>query len=152
MSNKYTPRRISATYQVIIIGGFIILFLQLYTHATSMYRDSQSSEQVDRFQETNKQIEDDIRSKQITAFTLTLPTVAERDAKLNGPEKFLDEKVMVVNDSDAMAHDTIKLPSEQDVFKEPVSLDFIAGDNAKLDALKKKPKIDQWKWVLFKLE
>lgn len=151
MSTNYTPRRISATYQVIIIGGFVILFLQLYTHATSMYRDSQSSEQVARFQETNKQIEDDIRSKQITAFTLTLPTVAERDAKLNGPEKYMDEKVMVVNDSEAMAQN-IKLPSEQDVFKEPVSLDFIAGDNQKLEDMKKRPKIDQWKWVLFKWE
>lgn len=151
MSTNYTPRRISATYQVIIIGGFVILFLQLYTHATSMYRDSQSSEQVARFQETNKQIEDDIRSKQITAFTLTLPTVAERDAKLNGPEKYMDEKVMVVNDSEAMAQN-IKLPSEQDVFKEPISLDFIAGDNQKLEDMKKRPKIDQWKWVLFKWE
>lgn len=151
MSN-YTPRRISATYQVIIIGGFIILFLQLYTHATSMYRDSQSSEQVARFQETNRQIENDIRTKQITAFTLTLPTVAERDAKLNGPEKFLDENVMVVNDSEAMAHESIKLPSEQDVFKEPVSLDFINADSEKIEALKRKPKIDQWKWVLFKWE
>lgn len=149
---NYTPRRISATYQVIIIGGFIILFLQLYTHATSMYRDSQSSEQVARFQETNKAIEEDIRNKQITAFTLTLPSVAERDAKLNGPEKYLDEQVMVVNDSEALAHESIKLPSEQDVFKEPISLDFINADTAKLEEMKKKPKIDQWKWVLFRLE
>lgn len=152
MSNKYTPRRISATYQVIIIGGFVILFLQLYTHATSMYRDSQSNEQVLRFQETNKQIEDDIREKQITAFTLKLPSVAERDAKLNGPEQYLDEKVMVVNDSEAMAHESIKLPSEQDVFKEPISLDFIGSDTARIEELKKQPKFDQWKWVLFRWE
>ena len=117
-----------------------------------MYRDSQSSEQVARFQETNRQIENDIRTKQITAFTLTLPTVAERDAKLNGPEKYMDEEVMVVNDSEAMAHESIKLPSEQDVFKEPVSLDIINGNTEKLEELKKKPKIDQWKWVLFKWE
>jgi len=151
MSN-YTPRRISATYQIIIIGGFIILFLQLYTHATSMYRDSQSSEQVARFQETNRQIEQDIRTKQITAFTLTLPAVEEREAKLNDAKKYLDENVMVVSDSDAMAHESIKLPSEENVFKEPVSLDFIAGDNAKIDAMKQRAKIDQWKWVLFKIE
>lgn len=150
--NTYTPRRISATYQVIIIGGFVILFLQLYTHATSMYRDSQSSEQVDRFQETNKEIAKDIRDKQITAFTLTLPSVEEREAKLNDSERYLDEDVMVVNDSDAMAHENIKLPNEQDVFKEPVSLDFIAGDSEKVNQMKQKPKIDQWKWVLFKIE
>lgn len=151
MSTEHS-RKVSATYQIIIIAGFCILFIQLYALASSMYRDAQSSEQIERFEQQNKNLEKKTKESMIELIKTQLISVELRDTKETQNSQYLDEEVRILQDSDLVANEDLQAPSDKALFKQPYPIEFTQSEKEKIELVKKKPKIEQWKYFFFKIE
>ena len=151
MSNEHS-RRVSATYQIIIIAGFCILFIQLYALASSMYRDAQSSEQIERFEQQNIDLERKTKESMVELIKTQLANVELRENKETQNTQYLDEEVRVLQDSDLKANEDLQAASENDIFKQPYPADFTESEKEKIEEVKKKSKMEQWRYFFFKID
>ncbi len=144
-------KRIPPSYQLIIICGIIILFLQLYSHAISMFNDSQTNLQVDRFLAHNQKLKNDIRHDIIDSVVENLPSVEVRRNKIESEKGITvlpGEKVFIVPNSDNLALENNPTAKEDAVFKEKVPSGMKTPKEIE-NEMKKRPVIDQWKWFIF---
>ncbi len=144
-------RRVSATYQIIIIAGFCILFIQLYALASSMYRDAQSTEQIQRFELQNKELEAKTRESMIELIKTQLVNIEIRENKETKNSQYMDEEVRVLQDSEIKANEDLQAPSERAIFQQPYPVDFTETEQAKIEEIKKLSNPEQWKYFFFKI-
>ncbi len=144
-------RRVSATYQVLIISGFIILFVQLYAFAAGIYRDAQSNGQIERYEAKNVTLEKTLKQTMTSLLKNQLQSVEVRTFKETFNKRFLDEEIRVLKDSKKLAR-AETLPPDEDVFRDPNQEEFIDSQAEALARVKLKPKINHWKYYLFHLE
>lgn len=151
LEEKRKSRRVSATYQILIVAGFIILFIQLYAFAAGMYRDAQSTEQIERYETKNQDLKDSIKETMVSLLKNQLQSVEIRTFKETFNKRYLDEEVRVIKDSELLAKSEV-LPSQKDVFKDPEAADYIDAQAEALARIKLEPKINHWKYFLFHIE
>lgn len=153
MSTRNYSRNVSFTYQVIIIMGFFILFLQLYALASSMYRDSQLNEQIKEFRVDNEKKKTEIANKKIEYISTQLDATQIRYAKESEDKLYKDEQMKIINNSDELAHNNVQDISESPTFATPTSLLSLEDDEEEqVKEIKKQPKIGQWKYYFFHIE
>jgi len=146
--NYLTP-----TYQLIITAGIIILFLQLYSHAISMFTDSQTNAQVALKEEYNEQLRQQMREDIVESVALELDSIMVRRSKLEamvgeGVKTLPGERVFIIANSDIHALENTRGASESSIFKDPEELGF-DEEASELELIKRRPPMDQWKYVLF---
>lgn len=152
-TEKNYSRHVSFTYQIIIIVGFFVLFLQLYALATSMYRDNQFNDQIKEFRAGNEQRKIEIANKKLEDAGINLRSMQIRSAKESEGKILTGEEVKIINNSEALAHNNTDDISQSPTFAAPTAqVTFVEDKEEALKNIKKKSKIDQWKYYFFHVE
>lgn len=132
--------------------GFFILFLQLYALASSMYRDSQLNEQIKDFRAGNEKKKTEISNKKVEYISTQLDSTQIRYAKESEDKLYKDEQMKIINNSEELAHNNLQDVSDSPTFASPSLLSLEDDQVEQLKAIKKQPKVSQWKYYFFHLE
>ena len=150
MSKQYSYG-VSVFYQIIIIVCFAVLFGQLYGLATSMYRDNQFNLQIKEFRAGNEKRKGEIMNKKLEDAANALRSMTMRAMKESEGKVYKDEEVYIIEGSEKLAHNKGEDPEMANFAPPTVSANFEADSEEILLAVKKKEKVDQWKYYFFKL-
>lgn len=146
-------RHISTGYQVIIIFGLIILFLQLFSLAKSLFDNNMLQSRIEDFRNQKTSKSEAIDKKQLEYFASILKNAQITELKKNKGLIYLDEEEHRLQNSTYLAHKELLAPNEDPIFQDQVEKKQPpTPEKKKVEEISKRPNIQQWMFMLFKVE
>jgi len=146
-------REISTGYQIVIIAGLIILFLQLFSLAKSLFDNNMLLARIDDFRDQKTAKSEAIDKKQLAYYASLLRNQQIIELKKTKGLVYLDEEEHRLQNSTYMAHKELIAPNEDPIFRDQVEKAKIpTPEKKKIEEISKRTNPQQWMYMLLHIE